>query len=273
MSRVQQALLRIHPTEALENSNGAAPTPLRDGVGGSPAGISALAGQTDHSVLPDGVSNEEIGLYSKPDLSNPLNKQVLKLVRSVFLFQNSHSPGAVVFSSVEGAGSSEICLRSAELLAVQSSARVCLVSANPAHPPSLVEQIKSRGLAEAIVNSNPIKEFVVRTNHRNLWLMPPGSSVTASPNLLPPERLRTRITELKNEFDYVLIDAPPVNSPNTVVLGQAADGVILILEANSTRRETALLAKETFERAGVRLLGAVLNNRTFPIPETLYRKL
>ena len=52
-----------------------------------------------------------------------------------------------------------------------------------------------------------------------------------------------------------------------------ADGVVLVIEANSTRREAARMAKETFESANVKLLGAILNNRTFPIPESLYRKL
>jgi len=49
--------------------------------------------------------------------------------------------------------------------------------------------------------------------------------------------------------------------------------VVLVLEANATRRVAALSAKEALEAAGVRLLGTVLNDRTFPIPEKLYRKL
>jgi Mrp family chromosome partitioning ATPase len=47
----------------------------------------------------------------------------------------------------------------------------------------------------------------------------------------------------------------------------------LVIEANSTRRETTRKAKESLEAANVRLLGAVLNKRTFPIPEVFYRKL
>jgi len=46
-----------------------------------------------------------------------------------------------------------------------------------------------------------------------------------------------------------------------------------VIEANRTRRLTARKAKETLDAAGVRLLGTVLNNRTFAIPEAIYRKL
>jgi Mrp family chromosome partitioning ATPase len=48
---------------------------------------------------------------------------------------------------------------------------------------------------------------------------------------------------------------------------------VLIVEANRTRRETVRRLKEQLEAAQVRILGAVLDQRTFPIPEKLYRKL
>jgi Mrp family chromosome partitioning ATPase len=47
----------------------------------------------------------------------------------------------------------------------------------------------------------------------------------------------------------------------------------LVLEANSTRREAALQVAENLRAANIRILGAVLNKRTFPIPETLYNRL
>jgi protein-tyrosine kinase len=48
---------------------------------------------------------------------------------------------------------------------------------------------------------------------------------------------------------------------------------VLVLEANSTRRVAARKAKQALEAANVRVLGTVLNNRTFPIPEKIYRLL
>jgi len=45
------------------------------------------------------------------------------------------------------------------------------------------------------------------------------------------------------------------------------------LQANTTRRETARKVKQEMEAASVRLLGAVLNERTFPIPESIYSRL
>src|SRR5207247_10608677 len=88
------------------------------------------------------------------------------------------------------------------------------------------------------------------------------------------ERLRTRAVELCAVFEHVLSDAPPIHQyADPVLLGQMADGLILGVEANATRPETARKAKESLQAANVRLLGAVLNKRTFPIPEALYHKL
>jgi len=57
------------------------------------------------------------------------------------------------------------------------------------------------------------------------------------------------------------------------LIGQLSDGVILGLEAHRTRRIAARITKERLQAANVRLLGVVLNQRTFPIPEGIYRKL
>jgi Mrp family chromosome partitioning ATPase len=86
--------------------------------------------------------------------------------------------------------------------------------------------------------------------------------------------MRALLPELQREFDYVLIDAPPiVSGDDSVVLGRSAEGIVLVLRANASRRETARKAVQNLESANVRVLGAVLNRRTFPVPESIYRKL
>jgi Mrp family chromosome partitioning ATPase len=59
----------------------------------------------------------------------------------------------------------------------------------------------------------------------------------------------------------------------TRLLGQIADGVILVLDERRTRRATAREAKAVLQAANARLLGVVINERQFPIPESIYRKL
>jgi Mrp family chromosome partitioning ATPase len=62
-------------------------------------------------------------------------------------------------------------------------------------------------------------------------------------------------------------------SNEAISVGSAADGVVLVLKANSTRKERARGAVQDLKNAKVRVLGAVLNQRTFPIPDSIYNKL
>ena len=85
---------------------------------------------------------------------------------------------------------------------------------------------------------------------------------------------RARFAELREQFHYILVSAPPfTRETESTLMGQLADGIVLIVEANQSRREAVLRIKERLENAQVQLLGAVLDQRTFPIPEFLYRKL
>jgi Mrp family chromosome partitioning ATPase len=78
---------------------------------------------------------------------------------------------------------------------------------------------------------------------------------------------------LRNQFDFILIDAGVVMDVATLQVAQQSDGLVLVIEANTTRRERAARAKEVLAESQISLLGAVLNNRTFPIPENVYQRL
>jgi receptor protein-tyrosine kinase len=107
----------------------------------------------------------------------------------------------------------------------------------------------------------------------NLWLAS-RDSAAKNGGLPTLEQVGALVKDLRDEFAYAVISAPPVGLyGDAAFLGQMADGVVLVLEANSTRRVTARKAKQALEMANVRLLGTVLNNRTFPIPEALYRRI
>lgn len=80
------------------------------------------------------------------------------------------------------------------------------------------------------------------------------------------------LKELRGAFDYFLLSAA-ANESEMPSLSNLCDGAVLVLTANVTRREAALKAQELLLRQGVKLLGAVLDKRTLPIPESIYRRL
>lgn len=206
-----------------------------------------------------------------------VREEEAKLVQRLFLLSRREVPRVVVFCGLgHGDGAVRICARAGESLASQTGSAVCVVEGN-LHSPSMHQYFGAddfRGLTDAVLESGPIRDFVHRLPGRKLSVLSAGSRCGEAQALWKSERLRSRIAELRAEFSYVLINGPPVNlHVDAMLLGQMADGVILILESNVTRRETARTAKENLAAANVKLLGAVLNNRTFSIPDSLYRKL
>jgi capsular exopolysaccharide synthesis family protein len=217
------------------------------------------------------------GRRGELDLEAMARGEAIKLVQRVFLLPGADAPRMVLFCGVgRGDGSSWVCLRASETLASQVKASVCVVDAN-LHAPFLHEYFRksnSKGLAEAVRGSGPISNYAQLLNGGNLWVITCGSRTTDPHTLLTSDRLPARLAELRTVFDYVLIDAPPVNLyGDATLLGRLADGVVLVVQANSTHREVVRKAKESLESAKLRVLGAVLNKRTFPIPDSWYRKL
>jgi succinoglycan biosynthesis transport protein ExoP len=205
------------------------------------------------------------------------NEEALRLVQQIFLLQTQQTPRVVVFAGIEhGNGCTQICTSVAETLAKHSMKPVCLVDANFRSPalPEMYGTLNHHGLTDALLGEGPIGSFAKRINDDDLWLLSCGSLAADSPNLFTSERLGERLLELRHDFEFVIIDAPPLTDySDAVVLGQHSDGMVMVLEANATRREAAAAAAASLRSVNVPILAAVLNKRTFPIPEKIYNRL
>jgi capsular exopolysaccharide synthesis family protein len=230
------------------------------------------------------ISSVQAGPYTsgaKKDHSHRFNlnriaeEESLRLVQTVFLGANA--PRVVMFAGIDaGNGCSHICAEAAEILATNVLGSVCLVDGNLRTPslPEFFGVSNHHGLTDSLRNTGAIREFAKKLRLDNLWLLSSGSLAGDSSVLLNSESLKTRIAELRKEFDYVLIDSPPLSSySDGIVLGQLADGVVLVLEANATRREVAMRVADSLRAKEVKVLGAVLNKRTFPIPDAVYKRV
>ena len=198
--------------------------------------------------------------------------EVLRLVHALFLSGGMSAPRQVLFCGVDGGeASGRLCVRAGEVLASELPLPVCVVDAKM-RIPSLHRFFHTNGFSPS--RGNGSGRLQARQMGNNLWFLAPEGLHSNGDSGFGAEQLRSKLREVRKEFAYVLIDAEPVGQQtDAAALGQATDGVVFVLEANATRRVAALSAKETLEAAGVRLLGTVLNNRAFPIPEKLYRKL
>jgi len=218
------------------------------------------------------------GALPEMQCASPGIDEVWKLVQQIFLVgKDGKGPRVVAFCGANrGAGSSWVCARTGESLARQSAGRVCLIDAN-LRTPSLHAQFEAKaepGFAELIRSSRPATDFLQGISGSGLWLVAAGSVESGPNESLNAQKLAVRFAELRAQFDFLLVDTPAIDiHPDAVLLGHVTDGIVLIVGSDSTRRETARNAKLSFETAQIPVLGAVLNKRTFPIPDAIYRKI
>jgi Mrp family chromosome partitioning ATPase len=227
-----------------------------EGAAVSPAPVIPLAGTPALEV--DGMARTE----------------VMKLVQRLFLSSESRAPHQVCFVGTEpGNGCSWICAHAAEILASQVPGSVCALDCD-LQAPSLHREFRVEnhcGLADALIGNGSIRQYARQLSRPNLWLLSAGSQNADPLSPVLVERMHQRISELGAEFDYILVDTPPLSVGNqAAVLGAWSDGVALVLKANSSRREQARRVLQEFQAANVPVLGAVLNQRTFPIPDKIY---
>jgi protein-tyrosine kinase len=204
-------------------------------------------------------------------------EELLKLVQRIFLLQPSQRRRAVLFASVDpGDASTRLCADAAKTLAQNATGSVCLVDAD-VHSTSLPRILGAGnhcGLVDALRNGVAIRSLTQRLSPDNLSFLSFGTVDCNTSTLWIPDELKRRLADLLGEFEYLLINAPSVILDGTAAMwGPLVDGVVLVVEANSTHREVARKAKERLQAANVRLLGAVFNNRTFPIPPAVYSRL
>lgn len=201
-------------------------------------------------------------------------RELTRLTQSLFLRPDGLR--AVAFSGVQaGAGCSWLLVRIAELLGDANAGSVCVVDANFRSPAlrTSTGADHDRGLSDALISSGPIEEYVQHLGGGRLRLLCSGSAGERAEPLLASTAFQRRVDELRDKFDYVIFDTPPLASrSDALAVAGRVDGLALIVEANATHRETARKALQDVRAANVRMLGVILNKRTYPMPTSLYNK-
>ena len=195
-------------------------------------------------------------------------EQIRGLIQRVFFPGWPKASRQVVIGGAdEQLDTAGVCARIVREMAAGLPGTVCAVEAD----------VNSRGMADSLAGSiaQPVEREFSLCIHvdKNLWLAEPDRVFSAENDGFTAVWLRTRLSELRRHFDYTLIHAPAAFLTQTIVLGQLADGFILAVQAGKTHRAVAQTTLSILKAAKVAVLGTVLIDRNFPIPDKLYKRL
>jgi hypothetical protein len=198
-------------------------------------------------------------------------EQIQGLVRQVF-FSNAERPvRQIVFSAVEPETDvRNICRQVGEALALETAGTVALAGE---YPEILRDAETAQGEANPCLakdESASLRQDATRVRS-NLWLVPAAKKNEERFTTL---ELHSYVCTMRREFKYSIVAGPPARESNqATAMARFADGIVLVLSAHRTRRNTALKVLEGLEGAQARIFGTVLSDRLFPIPERIYRRL
>ena len=117
-----------------------------------------------------------------------------------------------------------------------------------------------KGLSHFLSGQASTKDVIYSTNIENLYLMPTGVFPSNPTELLGNERFQQLSTVLRESFEYVIVDTPPIgNVIDAAVAAKQCDGTILVMAPDRISKGDAIAATEQMRAANENILGVVLN--------------
>lgn len=174
-----------------------------------------------------------------------------------------------VTASRHGEGTSTTAAVFASILVRRRGGRVAVVEANFRSPSfdTVFGIQRNGGFAELIQGQKALSEVAQATEIPNLFAIGCGHTTLGPSALLDAPGVGATLEQLRNSFEFVIFDLPPVNVyADASILGPRLDAALVVIEADRTRIPEAERTRRTLDRVNVRLAGFVLNRRRSYIP-------
>src|SRR5262249_13934009 len=115
------------------------------------------------------------------------------------------------------------------------------------------------GFSEVLRGEIQAADAVRATSFSRLWVLPAGTWDAHALQALAQEDVRTLIEELKQQYDFIIVDSPPVLPvADSLLLGQHVDGVLFSILRDVSRVPAVYAAQQKLAPLGIRVLGAVM---------------
>jgi capsular exopolysaccharide synthesis family protein len=190
--------------------------------------------------------------------------EAFRMLRTGLAFANAERPlrAIAVTSPGPSEGKSTVAINLASVLA-QAGSRVLLVDADMRHPMlhTVFKHAKKPGLSDLAVMSGDPAQAIFPTGLDGLFCLPCGTIPPSPADLFTLGATRALLERLEGEYDYLVIDTPPVLvAADTPIIGALADTSILVVRAGRTAFDALEDARAAMLNGGAHLSGLVVND-------------
>ena len=213
-------------------------------------------------------------LEPKGDRRSNIVRESYRSVRtSLLLCSASGPPRTIQGTSALPAEGRSTTVANMAISFANNNARTLIIDLDlrkPALAP-LFEVDSENGMSKFLAGRAEFADLLQQTKHKNLALVSAGPCPPNPTELLGSKRMRWCLGVASEHFDVVLIDSPPsLELSDALTVSPYVDGVVIVARAGQTPREAVRRTSLRFQRAGARILGALINGADLRNPDYGY---
>ncbi|WP_338553114.1 CpsD/CapB family tyrosine-protein kinase [Paenibacillus sp. KS-LC4] len=144
----------------------------------------------------------------------------------------------------------------------QSNKKVLLIDADMRKPTQhqLFRVSNQVGLTSVLSNQKEWETAIQTTSVSGLSLLPAGPVPPNPSEMLASKRMDQLLGKMKEHYDIIIVDTPPIMVvTDAQIVASKSDGVVLVIDSGTVKKEAAIKAKASLEHVKARILGVVLN--------------
>lgn len=189
--------------------------------------------------------------------------EAYRMLRTAILLSRAEEPPRLILftSAIHGEGKTATVVNTAIVFA-HMGVRVLVIDADLRRPQChrLFGIPEGAGLTEMLTGHRTVEELIQPTYIDNLFLLSSGALPPNPADLLGSRKMREALNLLQEQYDYILIDTPPVLPvSDAVLLSTMVDGVVLVVSARSSPKQLVREACSRLRYARAKILGTMLN--------------
>ncbi len=204
---------------------------------------------------------KKIDLTAFKDAKSPVT-EAYRTIRTNLRFSGVDKEIKVVeiTSAVPNEGKSTV-LASLAIVMAQAGNRVLLVDCDFRNPTQhKLFALPNKGVSNCIARGEDYHEIIQHIDQENLDILTSGPVAPNPSEILMSNRMQAFLEAAREEYDYVLLDTPPVMPvTDAAALSSKTDGVMLVIASGEDKPELVKSAKTRLEQAGANVLGCILN--------------
>jgi polysaccharide biosynthesis transport protein len=207
------------------------------------------------------VAGADSVILTQVEANSSIAESYRQLRTALLLSSAGHAPRTLLFTSSQPAeGKTTTSVNTAISLA-QTGSAVLIIDADLRRP--RVHKIfglkNTAGLSNYLTGEGDLASLI-QIAMPNLYVLPVGPLPPNPAELLGSARMKQVVEALTANFDYIVIDSPPVSSfADSLILSSLVEGVIIVVKGGATPREMAQRTKAHLQSVGAKILGVVIN--------------